>query len=210
MHVKLVWITPKAEKVIAYCARVSNPANQENPDIGKLIRYCARHGHWSVFEMASACLEIETSRAISAQIARHRSFSFQEFSQRYATVMGFEGGGARRQDAKNRQNSVDDLPEATKAWFEEATRKHFQASQGLYNEALQRGIARECARMVIPVGVRSRMYMNGTIRSWIHYIAVRTAQGTQKEHRDIAERARDILAREMPMIAEAMDWPVPA
>lgn len=206
MHVRLVWITPGAEKVIAYCARVSNPANQSNPDIAKLIRYCARNAHWSVFEMANACFEIETSRAISAQIARHRSFSFQEFSQRYAAVVDFEPVEARRQDVKNRQNSVDDLPPETRAWFKERARSHFDQSLEIYEEAIAKGIAKECARMILPVGARSRMYMNGTIRSWIHYLAVRTAPGTQKEHRDIALRIRKLLTREIPLIASAMEW----
>ncbi len=206
MHVRLVWITPGAEEVIAYCARVSNPANQSNPDIAKLIRYCARNGHWSVFEMANACFEIETSRAISAQIARHRSFSFQEFSQRYAKVVGFEPVDARRQDQKNRQNSVADLPPETQAWFQDRARRQFEQSLELYEEAVGKGIAKECARMILPVGAKSRMYMNGTIRSWIHYLAVRTTPGAQKEHRDIALEVRRLLAREIPLIASAMEW----
>lgn len=206
MNVKLVWITPAAETEIAYCARVSNPANQDNPDTEKLIRYCAKHGHWSVFEMANACLEITTSRAITAQIARHRSFSFQEFSQRYAKVQSFEGVQLRRQDEKNRQSSLDDLDPQTKSWAESKVSDVNDLAERTYEDMLAMGIAKECARMVLPMSSTSRMYMNGTIRSWIHYIEVRTGEGTQKEHRDVATAAREILTKELPMIARAVGW----
>lgn len=206
MKAKLIWITPEAEKVIAYCARVSNPANQNNPDTERLIRYCAIHKHWSVFEMANACLEIQTSRAITAQIIRHRSFSFQEFSQRYAKVQEFEPVAARRQDDKNRQNSIDDLSEEVRAWWTLECNAIFNAAADLYGKAVAKGIAKECARMVLPMSSSSRIYMNGTIRSWIHYIEVRGQEGTQKEHRDIAVAVRKILTAELPMIANAMGW----
>lgn len=209
MRVRLVWITPKAESVIAYCARVSNPANQENPDIEKLIRYCAKHAHWSVFETANACLEIETSRAIAAQIIRHRSFAFQEFSQRYAKVQGVEPVSPRRQDARNRQNSVDDLPDDVKEWWSEGYDRVIRESRRFYDEAIAKGIAKESARMVLPMASSSRLYMNGTIRSWIHYVGVRTTEGTQKEHRDIALAIRDLLAAEIPLIARAVGWASP-
>lgn len=206
MKVRLVWITPEAENVIAYCARVSNPANQNNPDIEKLLRYCVREKHWSIFEMANACFEIETSRAITAQIARHRSFSFQEFSQRYAQVQNFEKALVRRQDAKNRQSSIDDLPEEVKSWWETEYNALVSRASELYGEAVDKGIAKECARMVLPMATRSRMYMNGTVRSWIHYLELRTSAGTQKEHRDVAFKIRELLAEQMPVVAKAMGW----
>jgi thymidylate synthase (FAD) len=206
MKVKLVWITPDAESVIAYCARVSNQANQNNPDIEKLLRYCVREKHWSIFEMANACFEIETSRAITAQIARHRSFSFQEFSQRYAQVQSFEEASVRRQDAKNRQSSIDDLPDDVKAWWSREYQALTEKACELYGEAVAKGVAKECARMVLPMATRSRMYMNGTIRSWIHYLALRTDAGTQKEHRDVACKIRSLLSQQLPVIARAMEW----
>lgn len=207
MNARLVWITPDAEHVIAHCARVSNPSNQDNPDIAGLLRYCAKNRHWSIFEMANACVEIETSRAITAQIARHRSFSFQEFSQRYAVVHEFEDADPRRQDMKNRQNSIDDLPEDVRLWWELEYRQLLTSASALYGEAVGRGIAKECARMVLPMSSRSKMYMNGTIRSWIHYLDLRTHEHTQKEHRDVALAIRGLLARELPVIAEAVGWP---
>jgi len=206
MKVGLVWITPEAENVIAYCARVSNPENQNNPDIGGLLKYCIREKHWSIFEMANACFEIETSRAITAQIARHVSFRFQEFSQRYARVQAFENADVRRQDVKNRQGSIDDLGEDVKAWWKAEYEALLSRANDLYGEALGKGIAKECARMVLPMATRSRMYMNGTIRSWIHYLALRTEAGTQKEHRDVALAIQGILAEELPIIAEAVEW----
>ncbi len=210
MKVRLVWITPDAENVIAYCARVSNPANQNNPDIEKLLRYCVRERHWSIFEMANACFEIETSRAVTAQIARHRSFTFQEFSQRYAHVQSFEDAPVRRQDAKNRQSSIDDLPKDVKVWWKQEYAALVAHASELYGAAVAKGIAKECARMVLPMATRSRMYMNGTIRSWIHYLELRTAAGTQKEHRDVALLIRDALSERLPIIAKAVGWDKPA
>lgn len=206
MKVRLVWATPDAEKVIAYCARVSNPANQDNKDIVKLLQYCIKKKHWSVFQMANVCMEIETSRAISPQILRHYSFSFQEFSQRYAEVVGLEECEARRQDDKNRQNSIDDLTKSDKDWYKKALKDNFQRSMELYGEALERGIAKECARMLLPMSSKTRLYMNGTIRSWIHYVNLRTGEETQKEHRDIALAIKLVLAKELPVIAEAVGW----
>ena len=207
MDVRLVWITPEAEKVIGYCARVSNPANQDNPDVAGLLRYCMRNEHWSIFEMANACFEITTSRAITAQIARHRSFTFQEFSQRYAVATEVEPMEARRQDDKNRQSSHDDLPADVKQWWAEKTAMLTASAHKLYKMALDAGIAKECARMVLPMGTRSRMYMNGTIRSWIHYLNLRTQAHTQLEHRQIALRIQALLSQQLPVIAEAADWP---
>lgn len=206
MKVRLVWITPDAESVIAYCARVSNPANQESKNIAGLLKYCIEHKHWSVFEMANACLEVETSRAISPQILRHTSFKFQEFSQRYAETFGLELCDARRQDLQNRQNSIDDLSEADKRWFEFELKITYQRAKDAYDKALSKGIAKECARMLLPMATKTRLYMNGSIRSWIHYIQLRTSPETQKEHRNIALSAEHILAKELPVIAEAAGW----
>lgn len=206
MNVRLVWLTPDAERVIAYCARVSNPANQDNPDIAGLLRYCAKNRHWSIFEMANACFEIETSRAITAQIARHRSFSFQEFSQRYAKVQEFEDADIRRQDLKNRQSSIDDLDADVRRWWRTEYQDLLDHASRVYGEAVGKGIAKECARMVLPMASRSRMYMNGTIRSWIHYLELRTHEHTQLEHRQVAEAIRSILGRELPEIAKAVGW----
>lgn len=207
MSVKLIWITPDAEKLVAYCARVSSP-NQENPEFEGLLRYCIKHQHWSVFEMASACLEVETTRAVAPQILRHRSFSFQEFSQRYAAVDGDarEIPVPRRQDQKNRQASIDDLPQADRDWFEQAAIATWNKSHSLYDEALARGIAKECARFLLPGMAKTRIYMSGTIRSWITYFMVRCAEGVQKEHRDVALSARGILAGELPAISRACGW----
>ena len=193
-----------ADNVIAYCARVSNPANQDNPSIERLIRYCARQGHWSIFEMASLCIEITTTRAISAQIVRHRSFSFQEFSQRYAPVSVIEHNHGRRQDVKNRQNSLDDLPSDTQGWWQAAQATAYANAQAVYQEALDRGIARECARMVLPMASQTRLYMAGTVRSWIHYLDLRTGNGTQEEHRQIAESIKAIFVKALPVTAGAI------
>lgn len=207
MDVRLVWITPEAEKVIGYCARVSNPSNQDNPDVAGLLRYCAKNKHWSIFEMANACFEITTSRAITAQIARHRSFSFQEFSQRYAQVQEFEPAEARRQAETNRQSSTDDLHEDTRQWWKEEYQRLLAHAAEVYGRAVGKGIAKECARMVLPMATQSRMYMNGTIRSWIHYLALRTDEHTQKEHRQVANRIQSLLTQELPIVAEAVGWP---
>ncbi len=204
--VQLVSITPKAEEVMAYCARVSNPQNQENPEISKLLGFCIKNGHWSVFEQANIVMEINTSRAISPQILRHRSFSFQEFSQRYAAASGNVIYEARRQDNKNRQNSVDDLSAETKAWFESSQAEVWHLAFAKYNEALERGIAKECARALLPLNTATRLYMNGTVRSWIHYIELRSGHGTQKEHMDIALECRRIFTQELPTVAKALGW----
>lgn len=188
-----------------YCARVSNPLGQDSTKTG-LIKYCIEHGHWSIFEMANMVIEIETNRAISAQVLRHRSFSFQEFSQRYAKVDGQEMYRARRQDEKNRQNSIDDLPEVDKFWFQEAQKEVNQWATTYYNEAISRGIAKEVARALLPMSSKTRLYMNGTLRSWMHYIDLRTEEGTQREHRDIAEQIKLIFCEQFPAIAEAKGW----
>lgn len=186
MGVKLVWVTPEAEKHIMYCARVSNPENQESKNTG-LLRYCYNHGHWSIFEMASMCVEITTSRAIAAQIIRHRSFSFQEFSQRYAEATNVTVSKARRQDIKNRQNSIDDLDVDTLRWWDEVQETVQEISIVLYMQALEKGIAKECARMLLPMATETKLYMAGTLRSWMHYIKLRTDPATQLEHREVAE-----------------------
>jgi len=204
--VKLISITPDAEKTMAFCARVSNPENQDNPESGKLLNYCIKHGHWSVFEQANIVLEVETSRAIAPQILRHRSFSFQEFSQRYAPASSCVIYGARRQDTKNRQNSTDDLPSETTAWFEKAQREVWSLAYQKYEEALGKGIAKECARALLPLNTKTRLYMNGTVRSWIHYIELRTGHGTQLEHMKIAQAAKDIFKRELPAVSKALGW----
>jgi thymidylate synthase (FAD) len=204
MPVNLIWITPEAEKLIAHCARVSNPANQDNDNIEGLLNYCKKHGHWSVFEMASACIEINAPRDITRQILRHRSFSFQEFSQRYANVnvLPFSGyRDARLQDTKNRQNSVEsDNAQLNNAW-EERQANILMAIDSNYKWALANGIAKECARVILPEGLTaSRVYMSGTIRSWIHFCQVRQGNGTQKEHTSIANDVAKMLAKELPII----------
>jgi thymidylate synthase (FAD) len=206
MQVKLVWVTPDAEKLIAYCARVSNLDNQDNEEYGRLLRYCIRNGHWSIFEMANMCVEITTSRAISAQILRHRSFSFQEFSQRYAVAQNFENVDLRLQDPNNRQNSTDGLADHIKRFMGALIKEHVDASTALYESLLQEGVAKECARMVLPMTTQTKLYMNGTIRSWIHYLNLRTSNGTQQEHKEIAEAVKTIFKEELPTIAEALRW----
>ena len=210
MSVKLVSATPDAEKLMAYVARVSNPNNQDNDKFAGLLRYCIKHGHWSVFEQAYMTVEINTTRGLAAQILRHRSFTFQEFSQRYADtnlladeIPMFD---LRSQDLKNRQNSNDDVPQNKKQDLQEKIAEHFVQSMDLYNELLANGIAKECARFVLPLATPTRLYMSGSIRSWIHYIDLRSAHGTQKEHMDIAEGCRDIFKEQFPIIAEALDW----
>ncbi|MEI8185099.1 MAG: FAD-dependent thymidylate synthase [Chlorobiaceae bacterium] len=194
-----------AEGLIAYCARVSSP-HQETADYEKLLAYCIKHKHWSVFEMVDMSVEIVTSRAISPQILRHKSFQFQEFSQRYAQAQEIERYLPRRQDSKNRQNSLDDLDDATKQWFEDA-QEHI-AREGLeyYNSALEKGIAKECARVLLPLGTRTKLYMKGSVRSWIHYLEVRTDKSTQKEHQEIAIEIRKIFMAQFPVTAAALDW----
>lgn len=202
---KLIHITPDSEKLIAYCARVSSP-NPENPNFDKLLGYCIKHQHWSVFEMANMCIEINTSRGISAQILRHRSFNFQEFSQRYAEAQNFKQYEARRQDLKNRQNSIDDMEPWAKEWFKITQEKEQKRALGLYNTALSIGIAKEQARFLLPLSTSTKLYMNGTIRSWIHYITLRTDVATQLEHREIAEECKQIFIKELPLIAKALNW----
>lgn len=209
--VKLISITPEAENIIGYCARVSNPNNQENHEtVDKLLSYCVRHGHWSVFEMANMVLEINTTRAISPQILRHRSFTFQEFSQRYASTLEGLGGlyapHLRKQDLKNRQNSTDDLDPTNTALFYRRIAQHFAEAEDLYTEMVSKGVAKECAREVLPLAAPTRLYMNGTIRSWIHYIQLRSDNGTQLEHRIIAQQAKKIFCEELPIISFALSW----
>ena len=209
MNVKLVTVTPDAEQLMAYVARVSNPSNQDNEKYAGLLRYCIKHNHWSVFEQSSMSLEIETSRAIAAQILRHRSFTFQEFSQRYAasTALGdFDLPELRRQDTKNRQNSTNDLEPELIEKFEKQMITLFSSSKALYEQMLSQGVAKECARMVLPLCTPTRIYMTGSCRSWVHYINLRSAHGTQKEHMQIAEQCRKIFIEQFPNVSEALEW----
>ena len=209
MNVKLVSITPDAEKTMAYIARVSNPSNQDNEKYTGLLKYCIKHNHWSVFEQSTMTLEIETTRAIAAQILRHRSFTFQEFSQRYAdsTMLGkIPIPDYRRQDTKNRQNSTDDLDPFVKQTIEIETAKLFESAVNLYESMLEKGVAKECARMVLPLCTPTRIYMTGSCRSWIHYINLRSAHGTQKEHMQIAEACQNIFTEQFPSVSEALEW----
>lgn len=193
------------EELMMYCARVSNPKNQKSGNTG-LLNYCMREGHFSIFEMANMVVEIETSRAISAQILRHRSFSFQEFSQRYAAVQSCETYQARSQDLKNRQNSIDDMHQQDKDWFL-SEQKHLQhLCNEAYKEALDRGIAKEQARFLLPMASSTKLYMNGTIRSWIHYLNLRCGNGTQLEHKEIADAIKTIFCEQLPVVAKALDW----
>ena len=208
--VRLVSITPEAEKMMGYVARVSNPNNQENPNVAGLLKYCIKHNHWSVFEQAFMTLEIETNRGIAAQILRHRSFTFQEFSQRYADSSMLTDKiplpDLRRQDTKNRQNSIDDVDPFVKQELEIAIERHFDSAMDLYQHMLSVGIAKECSRFVLPLAVPTKIYMTGSVRSWIHYIELRSANGTQKEHMDIALDARRVFAEQFPICAEALEW----
>jgi thymidylate synthase (FAD) len=210
MTVKLISITPDAEKTMAFIARVSNPANQDNENYSKLLAYCIKHNHWSVFEQSSMTLEIETTRGIAAQILRHRSFTFQEFSQRYADTNLIAEDiplpELRRQDTKNRQNSTDDLPADLKIELYSKIQDHFDAAQNLYKELLEAEVAKECARFVLPLAVPTRIYMTGSCRSWIHYINLRSAHGTQKEHMVIAEACKKVFSEQFPAVSEALDW----
>ena len=205
MHTaKLVWVTPDAEQLIGKIASVSNPANEDNPNVEKLIRYLIKHKHWSPFEMASMCVEIKTTRAIAPQILRHRSFSFQEFSQRYAVATEINVPDLRRQDLKNRQNSIDDLPEEKVEFLQQQIDNHYRSSLDIYSSMLEYGVAKECARSVLPLSTATRMYMSGTIRSWLHYVDLRGDNGTQLEHMQIARAIGEILADQVPTIARAM------
>ena len=211
MTVKFVSITPDAEKTMAYIARVSNPKNQDNENFSGLLRYCIKHQHWSVFEQSSMTLEIETTRGIAAQILRHRSFTYQEFSQRYAdsNLLGeIELPELRRQDDKNRQNSIDDLDPELIDKLERQMVTLFSSANSLYQQMLSAGVAKECARFVLPLATPTRIYMTGSIRSWLHYIDLRSSNGTQKEHMDIANNCKEIFVEQFPSIAEAMEWNV--
>ena len=210
MKVCKISVTPEAEQTIGYIARVSNPSNQDNPKVEGLLKYCIKHGHWSVFEQASLTVEINTTRAIAAQILRHRSFTFQEFSQRYAdsSMLGdtIPLPHLRSQDTKNRQNSIDDLDPFKNQTYQILMQDHFKKSMDLYKRMLEDGIAKECARNVLPMCTPTRMYMSGNIRNWIHYIELRTGNGTQKEHKDIADAIKKIFVCEFPVISRALDW----
>jgi len=208
--IKLVSATPDAEQHMAYVARVSNPKNQDNDNFAGLLKYCIKHGHWSVFEQAFMTVEINTTRGLAAQILRHRSFTFQEFSQRYADTNLLDSmipvPELRSQDDKNRQNSNDDIPQEKKEEYQALIARHFSEAMDLYNALLQEGVAKECARFVLPLATPTRIYMTGSVRSWVHYIDLRTAHGTQKEHMDVAEEIRKIFTGQFPVVAQALDW----
>lgn len=211
MQVKLISVTPDSEKVIGYCARVSNPKNQDNPNVTKLLKYCWDNGHVSIFSMATMCVEVETSRAVSHQILRHWSMYFheldaQEFSQRYAEVQGFEPVTPRRQDTKDRQNSVDDLDNDSKEWFVNNMKYLTDYAQTLYEIALQKGIAKECARFFLPECAISKFYLSGNLRNWITYLNLRTGHGTQLEHQEVAKAIQEIFKKEFPIISQAIGW----
>ena len=214
MTVRLISVTPDAEKTMAYVARVSNPANQDSDNYAGLLKYCIKHNHWSVFEQSFMSLEIETTRGIAAQILRHRSFTFQEFSQRYADTNLLADHipvpELRRQDTKNRQNSIDDLGDYVKLGLQTEIAEHFKASMNLYKRLLDLGVAKECARFVLPLATPTRIYMTGSCRSWITYIALREKSGTQKEHMDIAKECKKVFSEQFPICYEALggetDW----
>ena len=202
-------MTPDAEKQMGYIARVSNPNNQSNPAVAGLLGYCIKHGHWSVFEQAHMTVEIETTRGIAAQILRRRSFTFQEFSQRYANtnLLGeIPVPDLRSQDLKNRQNSNDDIPEEQTKRLQDQIARYFAEGIDLYNELIREGVAKECARFVLPLATPTRIYMTGSVRSWIHYIDLRSAHGTQKEHMDIVKEVRDIFKQQFPVCTNALNW----
>ena len=210
MKVSLVSVSPDAEKHMAYCARVSNPNNQDNDNYAGLLRYCIKHQHWSIFEQAFMTLEINTTRGLAAQILRHRSFTFQEFSQRYADTNLLDTNiplpELRRQDTKNRQNSIDDIPEDQSKMLLGRIQNYFNEGLDLYNELLREGIAKECARFVLPLATPTRIYMSGSVRSWIHYIDLRSGHGTQKEHMDIANACKSIFTEQFPTVSAALEW----
>ena len=209
-EVKFISVTPDAEKTMAYVARVSNPKNQDNDKFAGLLGYCIKHGHWSVFEQAHMTVEINTTRGLAAQILRHRSFTYQEFSQRYAdsSLLGdsIPLPELRRQDLKNRQNSTDDLDPLVVQDFNSKMQKHFVDGMHLYKDMLDAGVAKECARFVLPLATPTRLYMTGSCRSWIHYIELRSAHGTQKEHMNLVENVRSIFTEQFPTVAEALNW----
>ena len=209
MNVKFVSITPDAEKTMAFIARVSNPSNQDNENYSGLLKYCIKHNHWSVFEQSTMTLQIDTTRAIAAQILRHRSFTFQEFSQRYAEsheLGNIELPDLRRQDKKNRQNSTDDLDPFVRQKLEAQMITLFSSSQALYNQMIQEGVAKECARMVLPLCTPTKIYMTGSCRSWVQYINLRSAHGTQKEHMLIANACKEVFIEQFPSVSEALEW----
>ena len=210
MNVNFVTCTPDAEKAMGYIARVSNPKNQENPNVAGLLKYCIKHHHWSVFEQAHMTLEIETTRGLAAQILRHRSFTFQEFSQRYADTNLLDSKidvpELRSQDLKNRQNSNDDIPQEKKEEYSALIANHFDDAMNLYNSLLDAGVAKECARFVLPLATPTRIYMSGSVRSWVHYIDLRSGHGTQKEHMDIANACKSIFTEQFPTVSEALQW----
>ena len=210
MKVKLISVSPDSEKHMAYCARVSNPNNQDNENYAGLLRYCIKHQHWSIFEQAFMTLEINTTRGLAAQILRHRSFTFQEFSQRYADTNLLDTNiplpELRRQDTKNRQNSIDDIPEDQSKMLLGRIQNYFNEGLDLYNELLREGIAKECARFVLPLATPTRIYMSGSVRSWVHYIDLRSGHGTQKEHMDIANACKSIFTEQFPTVSEALQW----
>ena len=210
MNVSLISVSPDAEKHMAYCARVSNPNNQDNDNYAGLLRYCIKHQHWSIFEQAFMTLEINTTRGLAAQILRHRSFTFQEFSQRYADTNLLDTNiplpELRRQDTKNRQNSIDDVPEKQSKMLLGRIQNYFNEGLDLYNELLREGIAKECARFVLPLATPTRIYMSGSVRSWVHYIDLRSGHGTQKEHMDIANACKSIFTEQFPTVSEALQW----
>ena len=209
MKVQLITVTPDAEKNMAFVARVSNPNNQDNENFSGLLAYCIKHQHWSVFEQSSMTLEIETTRGIAAQVLRHRSFTFQEFSQRYANtnLLGaIPVPDLRRQDKKNRQNSIDDIPEKQTSFLQKEIAAYFAEGIDLYNELIREGVAKECARFVLPLATPTKIYMTGSVRSWVHYINLRSAHGTQKEHMDIAEACREVFVEQFPTVSEALEW----
>lgn len=209
-QVKLVSVTPDAEKLMAYCARVSNPSNQNNDNYAKLLKYCIDHQHWSIFEHGFMTVEINTTRGLAAQILRHRSFTFQEFSQRYADttllsddIQPFE---LRRQDTKNRQNSINDIDQEIVVKWNTQIREHFAKGKAIYDGMIKDGVAKECARFILPLATPTRLYMSGTVRSWIHYIDLRSGHGTQKEHMIIANECKNIFIQQFPTIGEALGW----
>ena len=210
MNVSLISVSPDAEKHMAYCARVSNPNNQDNENYAGLLRYCIKHQHWSIFEQAFMTLEINTTRGLAAQILRHRSFTFQEFSQRYADTNLLDTNiplpELRRQDTKNRQNSIDDIPEEQSKMLLGRIQNYFNEGLDLYNELLREGIAKECARFVLPLATPTRIYMSGSVRSWVHYIDLRSGHGTQKEHMDIANACKTIFTEQFPTVSAALEW----
>jgi thymidylate synthase (FAD) len=210
MTIKFISITPDAEKMMAYVARVSNPSNQDNEKYSGLLKYCIKHNHWSVFEQSYMTLEISTTRAIAAQILRHRSFTYQEFSQRYAdsSLLGdkIKLPELRRQDTKNRQNSIDDLDEFMVQKFQMQMKTLFDSSMALYQQMLEAGVAKECARNVLPLCVGTKIYMTGSCRSWVHYITLRSANGTQKEHMDVALACKEVFKEQFPSVSEALEW----